>query len=279
MNAAEGRHVKTPGTVVAQVAELLDTAQQSATPVGTATPWPQLDLDEAYASQAALIARRLARGERGVGLKLGFTSEAKMRQMGVDELIVGQLTDGMQAADGAAIDLSALIHPRVEPEVAFLVGADVDLADPDVDLEAAITGVAPGLEIIDSRYDGFQFDLPRVVADNTSAAKFVIGPWHAPDEVDLDDVPVILRAGDEVLAEGTTAAILGHPLRTLPRLVALGRRLGLQLPAGSVVLAGAATEAVPLRPGPVNAEVAGLGTVRAVGVQGSAGPLGEGGGR
>ncbi|MFE6645277.1 2-keto-4-pentenoate hydratase [Nocardioides sp. NPDC057772] len=267
----------TQADVVPHVAELLDTAQQSATPVSTATPWPQLNLDEAYASQTALIARRHARGEHGVGLKLGFTSEAKMRQMGVDEVIVGQLTDGMQAADGGLIDLGALIHPRVEPEIAFLIGTAVDLADPDVDLEAAITGVAAGLEIIDSRYDGFRFDLPRVVADNTSAAMFVLGPWRAPDEVDLDDIPVTLRAGDEVVAEGTTAAILGHPLRTLPRLVALGGRLGLRLPAGSVVLAGAATEAVTLRPGPVSATVAGLGTVHAVAVADSAGPLGEGG--
>ncbi|OIJ26711.1 2-keto-4-pentenoate hydratase [Nocardioides luteus] len=269
----------TPSPVVSQAAELLDTAQQAVTPVGTATPWPDLDLDEAYATQAALIARRHARGEHGVGLKLGFTSEAKMRQMGVDEVIVGQLTDGMQAADGGTIDMDALIHPRVEPEVAFLVGADVDLADPDVDLEAALTGVAAGLEIIDSRYDGFRFDLPRVVADNTSAAMFVLGPWRALDEVDLDDVPVTLRARDEVVAEGTTAAILGHPLRTLPRLVALGRRLGLRLPAGSVVLAGAATEAVALGPGAVSAEIPGLGSVRAVAVSDSAGPLGDGGGR
>lgn len=279
MSAAAGRDGTTPVDVVSQVAQLLDTAQQNAIPVGTETPWPQLGLDEAYASQSALIARRHERGEHEVGLKLGFTSEAKMRQMGVDEVIVGQLTDGMQVSDGGTIDLASLIHPRVEPEVAFLIGTDIDLADPDVDLAAAITGVAAGLEIIDSRYDGFRFDLPRVVADNTSAAMFVLGSWHSPDEVDLDGVPVTMRSGDEVIAEGTTAAILGHPLRTLPRLVALGGRLGLRLPAGSVVLAGAATEAVALPPGPVSAEVAGLGTVRAVGVPDRARPLGEDGGR
>lgn len=256
-----------PGTapaVVAGAAEILDIAQQSASPVRATQAWPALTLEEAYATQSALLARRLARGERSVGLKLGFTSEAKMRQMGVDELIVGQLTDAMQVADGGILALGGLIHPRVEPEVAFLVGSDVDLADPAADLPGAITGIAAGLEIIDSRYDGFRFDLPRVVADNTSAAAFVLGPWHAPEDVDLDDRAVTLRSGDEVLAGGTTAAILGHPLRTLPRLVALGRRHGLGLPAGSVVLAGAATEAVTLCPGPVSAEIAGLGVVRAL---------------
>lgn len=257
--------MSTPGaaTVVAEAAEVLDAAQRGAHPVRATQGWPELTLDEAYATQAALVARRHARGERAVGLKLGFTSEAKMRQMGVDELIVGQLTDAMQAADGATIDAGLLIHPRVEPEVAFLIGADVDLSDPEADLRGAIAGVAASLEIIDSRYDGFRFDLPRVVADNTSAAMFVVGPWRTLDQVDLDDRDVTMRVADEVVARGTTAAILGHPLHTLPRLAALGRRFGLRLPAGSIVLAGAATEAVALRPGPVSAEVAGLGSVRA----------------
>jgi 2-oxo-3-hexenedioate decarboxylase len=264
--------------VVSQVATMLDTAQQTATPIRATEAWPELTLDEAYATQNALLARRYHRGERRAGVKLGFTSEAKMRQMGVDELIVGQLTDAMQVAEGGTIDLSALIHPRVEPEVAFLVGSDVDFADPDADLADAITAVTVGLEIIDSRYDGFRFDLPRVVADNTSAAMFVLGPWQH-DQLDLGDLVVTMRIGEDVVARGTTAAILGHPLNTLPRLVALGRRFGLRVPAGSVVLAGAATEAVPLRPGAVSAEIAGLGTVRAASVPGSAdrGAGGEGG--
>lgn len=253
-----------PGApVVAEAAAVLDGAQQGVTPVRTTQAWPELSLEQAYATQAALLARRHARGERPAGLKLGFTSEAKMRQMGVDELIVGRLTDAMQVADGGTLALDALIHPRVEPEVAFLVGADVDLADPAVDLEGAISGVAAGLEVIDSRYDGFRFDLPRVVADNTSAARFVLGPWRDVAEVDLDDRAVTMRRGEQVVASGTTAAILGHPLRTLPRLAALGRRFGLQLPAGSVVLAGAATEAVALEPGTVSAEIDGLGRVQA----------------
>lgn len=271
--------MSTPGAssvAAVEAAEVLDTAQRAATPVRMTQTWPELTLEDAYAAQAALLARRHARGERAVGLKLGFTSEAKMRQMGVDELIVGQLTDAMQAADGGTVVLDALIHPRVEPEVAFLVGSDVDLADPDVDLEGAVAGVAVGLEIIDSRYDGFRFDLSRVVADNTSAARFVLGTWRSLDEVDLDDRAVTMSWDAEVIASGTTAAILGHPLRTLPRLAALGRRFGLQLPAGSVVLAGAATEAVTLEPGRVSAQVDGLGDVHVV-VVATAGP--EGGAR
>lgn len=245
---------------VALVAGRLHRAERDAVAVRPSEDWPDLSLDQAYDAQAALLALRLARGERQAGLKLGFTSEAKMRQMGIDELIVGRVTDAMQVPDGGSLRLDRLVHPRVEPEVAFLVGRDVDLADPAVDLRCALAGVAAGLEVIDSRYEGFRFDLPRVVADNTSAAAFVVGAWAEPEDVDLADLPVSLRCDGRVVAEGSTSAILGHPLATLPRLAALGRRLGLQLPAGSVVLAGAATAAVPLQAGEVAVEVVGLGT-------------------
>lgn len=258
-------------TAVELVASRLDEALRSATPVRPQEDWPDLSLDQAYAAQARLVERRQERGEQQVGLKLGFTSEAKMRQMGIDELIIGVLTDGMQVPDGGSVDLAAFVHPRVEPEVAFRFGRDLDLSDPALqvaDLRAALTGVAAGIELIDSRYEGFSFDLPRVVADNTSAAAFTVGPWVDPDGVELGDLPVTLTIAGEVAAAGTTAAILGHPLSTLPHLLALGRRLGLSLPAGSVVLAGAATAAVPLLTGDVVVRVDGLGEAHLTGIAG-----------
>ncbi|WP_340537842.1 2-keto-4-pentenoate hydratase [Nocardioides sp. GXZ039] len=247
---------------VAHVVEHLDLAQTRAVAIRPDEQWPELDLADAYAAQAALLDRRRGRGERGVGLKLGFTSEAKMRQMGVDELIVGRLTHTMEIPAGGSCSLDGLIHPRVEPEVAFRFEDGLDLADPALDdpdaLVAAVSHVAAALEIIDSRYDGFRFDLPRVVADNTSAARFAVGPWHEPGAIDLSDLPVRLVVGGETAATGSTSAILGHPLNTLPRLRDLGRRLGLEVPPGAVLLAGAATEAVPLVPGTVAVEIGGL---------------------
>ncbi|MFD8204798.1 2-keto-4-pentenoate hydratase [Streptomyces sp. NPDC059695] len=212
------------------------------------------DTGEAYAVQEALVARRLARGERLTGFKLGFTSVAKMRQMGVSDLIHGRLTDRMEIPDGGRFDVSGLIHPRVEPEVAFLLG---DTLRPGADPMAAVAAVAPALEVIDSRYDGFRFSLPEVIADNTSAAGYAVGPWSAPGE--LGDRGVLLELDGRLAEAGSTAAILGHPLRAL----AAAARLAGELEPGTVILAGAATAAVPLPPGThVRATVAGLGSVR-----------------
>ncbi|MFE0476846.1 2-keto-4-pentenoate hydratase [Streptomyces sp. NPDC058947] len=244
---------------IEDVADRLDLAETSRTPVGDDGTWPALTLDEAYTAQAALVARRTARGEHEAGLKLGFTSAAKMRQMGVSDLIVGRLTDAMRVAEGDVLDRTALIHPRVEPEVAFRVGRDVDLADPDADLVSSVDAAAPALEVIDSRYEGFRFDLPRVVADNTSAARYVTGAWVPLDPRALGNLAVTLRVDGRDTAFGSTSAILGHPMRTLTRLQAFGARLGLRLRAGSVVLAGAATAAVPLPVGHVEVAIPTLG--------------------
>ncbi|MEV4940488.1 2-keto-4-pentenoate hydratase [Streptomyces zaomyceticus] len=237
---------------VTALAEALDTAARDGRPMaGGGGPE---DTGEAYAVQEALVARRLARGERLTGFKLGFTSVAKMRQMGVSDLIHGRLTDRMEIPDGGCFDVSRLIHPRVEPEVAFLLGATLR---PGGDLMAAVAAVAPALEVIDSRYDGFRFSLPEVIADNTSAAAYALGSWSAPG--DLGNLGVLLELDGRPAETGSTAAILGHPLRAL----AAAARLAGELEAGTVILAGAATAAVPLPPGThVRATVAGLGTVR-----------------
>ncbi|SDJ42576.1 2-keto-4-pentenoate hydratase [Streptomyces indicus] len=238
---------------LAALAESLDTAALTRRPLpggGTGLT----DTVQAYAVQEALIERRLARGERLTGFKLGFTSLAKMRQMGVHDLIHGRLTHRMEIRDSGSYDASGLIHPRVEPEVAFLLG---DTLRPGGDPLAAVAAVAPALEVIDSRYDGFRFSLPEVIADNTSAAAYAVGPWTAPG--DLDNLGVLLELDGRVVQSGSSAAILGHPLRAL----AAAARLAGTLEAGTVILAGAATAAVPLKPGTcVRATVETLGTVQ-----------------
>ncbi|MET7756148.1 fumarylacetoacetate hydrolase family protein [Streptomyces sp. NPDC005389] len=238
---------------ITALAEALDTAARDGRPLTGGGSGPQ-DTEEAYAVQEALVARRVARGERLTGFKLGFTSLAKMRQMGVSDLIHGRLTDRMEIPDGGHVDISGLIHPRVEPEVAFLLG---DTLRPGGDPMAAVAAVAPALEVIDSRYHGFRFSLPEVIADNTSAAGYAVGAWSAPG--DLDNLGVLLELDGRLAETGSTAAILGSPLRAL----AAAARLAGELEPGTVILAGAATAAVPLPPGThVRATVAGLGTVR-----------------
>jgi 2-oxo-3-hexenedioate decarboxylase len=244
-------------------AALVERLDDAATGVRDVPNAGATDVEAAYVVQEALVARRLARGASPVGWKLGFTSLAKMAQMGVSDVIVGRLTSDMQVADGGSLDLARFIHPRVEPEIAYRLGRDVDPGASDDDLAAAVDAVAPALEVIDSRYVDFRFTLADVVADNTSAAAFVIGPWTPLEDAgELGDRPVSLLVDGEVAETGTTDAILGHPLRALPALATMARRLGLRMRAGQVILAGAATAAVPVTPGVVvEAQVAGLGSV------------------
>ena len=242
-----------------QPAERLDEAQRSATAIDGSALGDGCDVAAAYRIQHKVLARRYARGERAVGVKLGFTSRAKMRQMGVDSVIVGQLTDAMATPDGGELALGELIHPRVEPEIAFRIAWDADLSDRRRPLADAVDAVAPALEVIDSRYRGFRFSLQDVIADNTSAASFVVGPWSPFESV--QNRAVRLRIRGRTVSVGSTAAILGDPLRSLQWLVDTRNEHGIEVSPGDIVLAGAATAAVPLVGGVVSADVAGLGGV------------------
>lgn len=223
-----------------------------------------LDLDTAYRIQERLIDRRVQRGETVVGVKLGFTSRAKMAQMGVSDVIVGRITDAMAIVDGGETDLARYIHPKAEPEVAYRLARDVDLDDPDVDIVDCVDAIAPAIEIIDSRYRDFRFTYADVVADNTSAAGFAIGTWQPVREA--ADLAVRLRVGEEE-ATGSTAAILDDPVNALHALLDMCRRRRIPLRAGHIVLAGAATAALPLGEQTAACAVDGLGTVHLTGVR------------
>ncbi|MFJ8204582.1 2-keto-4-pentenoate hydratase [Micromonospora chalcea] len=248
------------GPDIAGIAEKLGAAADTATAIPQLAAETGLDVDAAYAVQTALVKRRLDRGERLVGLKMGLTSKAKMAQVGVDEVIWGRLTDVMRVPDGGAVDVGDFIHPRVEPEVAFLLDRLPDPGEPVGSFTRAVRAVAPAIELIDSRYANFTFSLPDVVADNTSAAAFVVGPW-SPVPDGLDNLGVLLEIDGRVAQVGSTAAILGDPRRALDEGLRLAGRHGVRLRKGWVFLAGAATAAVPLRPGAhVRATVEKLGS-------------------
>ncbi|QOC90724.1 2-keto-4-pentenoate hydratase [Micromonospora craniellae] len=236
------------GPDIAGIAATLDRAADTATAVPQVAAETGLDVDAAYAVQAALVQRRLDRGERLVGLKMGLTSKAKMAQVGVDEVIWGRLTDMMRVPDGGTVDVTGYIHPRVEPEVAFLLDRLPEPGEPVGDFTDAVRAVAPAIELIDSRYANFAFSLPDVIADNTSAGAFVIGPW-SPVPDGLENLGVLLEVDGRVAQVGSTAAILGDPRRALDEGIRLAGRHGVRLQEGWVFLAGAATAAVPLRAG------------------------------
>jgi 2-oxo-3-hexenedioate decarboxylase len=254
--------IAAPDTL-AVLAATLDDAQTSATAVQQVTTTAHLTLNDAYAVQHLLVERRTARGDRISGVKLGFTSRAKAQQMGVDDVIIGSITAGMQVPDGGQADPARYIHPRIEPEVAWLLGRDVEADDDSPETGSAVDAVAPALEIIDSRYRDFRFTLEDVVADNTSAAGYVIGPWQQLSAAgDLGNRGVALEVDGQVSQTGSTAAILGHPYRAVAAARRMARAYGFTLRAGMVLMAGAATAAVPLHAGShVQSTVTGLGRV------------------
>lgn len=207
---------------------------------------PTLDEAWGYAVQAADRAHRTAQGETVVGAKLGLTSEAKQLRMGVDQPIVGFLTDAMRLEpEQLPSTRGAWAQPRIEPEVAFLTAREISSPLTLLEAARAVEGVAVAAEVIDSRYTGYRFRLPDVIADATSAAGFVLGPWQALYD-GIPDLQCSLEVDGAVAHAATGAAILGHPLRAL---VHLSRHIGDRgesVPAGSVVLAGAMTDAAPL---------------------------------
>jgi 2-oxo-3-hexenedioate decarboxylase len=237
-------------TGVRAAAAALETARRTRTPRAPFTDGdPALDEQWGYQVQDEDRVRRLAQGQRVVGAKLGLTSRAKQVTMGVHRPIVGFLTDAMAVSAGDDV-FARTAQPRIEPEITFRLGQVLDRRLTMATAADVIDGVAAAVEIIDSRYAGFGFRRPDVVADNTSAAAFVVGDWADPATVgDLATVRCVFTGDGRELHSATGAAILGHPLRALIHLSEHLAERGEHLPAGAIVLAGALTDAVAIRPG------------------------------
>ncbi|NNM56912.1 2-keto-4-pentenoate hydratase [Acidocella sp.] len=219
----------------------------SATPQITAT-YPDLSVDEAYEVQLKLLQLRWARGECRVGYKMGLTSRAKMIQVGVSEIIWGRLTDAMRQEEGGVLKRSRFVHPRVEPEIAYIIGKPLAGNVSAAEALAAIEAIAPAMEIIDSRYQNFKFALPDVIADNSSSSGFYVGSW-APKSTDVTNLGIIMEVNGRPVQIGSSAAILGNPIRSLVSAARLVAGVGESLQPGDIVLAGAATAAHALTPG------------------------------
>ncbi|WP_076417659.1 fumarylacetoacetate hydrolase family protein [Colwellia sp. UCD-KL20] len=233
---------------LAKIAEIVDEGARTASAIAQFSTEKPLSIDEAYAVQALSMQRRYARGEKRVGIKMGFTSRAKMIQMGVHDLIWGRLTNTMRVEDGGIISLANYIHPRVEPEIAFLMKTDLSGDVTPAEALAAVEAIAPAMEIIDSRYDNFKFDLGDVVADNSSSSGFVLGNWF-PKETDFRNLGIVMTVNGHAAEVGSTAAILGDPIRSLVSAARVAASAGEKLYAGDIVLAGSATAAIALAPG------------------------------
>lgn len=227
---------------------------------------PHLDWEDAYAIQYAIRRRKEARGHRIVGLKAGLTSHAKMKQMGVATPVFGFLADYFAVADGGEIDRSRLIHPKVEPEIAFMTKAA--LYGPGCHIGAVLAAtdfVVPALEIIDSRYRDFKFDLKSVVADNCSSSRFVVGGIPTPIVgLDLRTLGLVMEKNGVQVALGAGAAVLGHPAASVAMLANMLASRGEHIPAGTLILTGGITEAVAMERGDaVSLRIQTLGCVSA----------------
>lgn len=229
-------------------AEELHAARVSRTPIDALSGrHGDMSLHDAYATQEAGIALRLGEGERIVGGKLGFTSKAMQRAMDVHHPNYGWLTDAMVVHDGV-IDLSTLIHPKVEPEIAFFLGSDLEGPASLADVLAATRAIVPCLEVVDSRYVGFRFGPLDNIADNSSAGQVVFGSPSPVNGLDLPLLGVVVEANGELHQTATGAAALDHPAAAVAWMVN-NNRTDTRLQEGDVIISGGLTGPVDLRPG------------------------------
>lgn len=250
---------------IGQLAELLENAEIQAYDVVKITDeHPEMDWDDAYAIQNEILRSKLARGNRVVGLKCGLTSHAKMKQMGVDTPCFGFLVDYFTVPDGGEVRIKELIHPKVEPEIAFVLKKALNGPGCHIGAVLAATDfVMPGIEVIDSRYRDFKFDLKSVIADNCSSTRYVLGGMAVPVAgLDLRTLGVVMEKNGQAVAIGAGAAVLGHPAAAIAMLANhLGAR-GEEIPAGTMILSGGVTEAVAVNAGDhVNLRIQSLGSV------------------
>jgi 2-oxo-3-hexenedioate decarboxylase len=222
-----------------------------------------ITLENAYEIQKMNIEKDLQTGDHFVGWKMGLTSKAKQKSVGVDQPIYGRLLESMKLS-GGELHLDGFIHPRVEPELAFVINKRLEGTDiTEQDVWQATECIMPALEIIDSRYRNFSFNLIDVVADNASSAKFLISEKaFSPNQFKWEQIPVMMKLNDKIVQEGKGSDVLEHPVRSVIELVHMLHRSGHCIEPGMIVLTGAITEAIHVSSGDViSVNFHGLGTM------------------
>lgn len=237
---------------IAQLAEHCEKAELEAYEITKITDdYPQMTYRDAFDIQWEARRRKEARGTKIVGMKMGLTSWAKMSQMGVEHPCYGYLADYFSVPEGASIRFDELIHPKIEAELAFVLKEE--LKGPGIhigDVLRATDFVMPAVEVIDSRYKDFKFDLKSVIADNSSSSRFMTGGNMAkPEDLDLKTLGVVMEVNGKVVQTGAGAAVLGHPAASVAMLANMLAERGESLAAGTFIMIGAITEAVHVNKG------------------------------
>lgn len=222
--------------------------------------YPNFDIPAGYSVQALLKELHLANGSKIVGMKMGLTSKAKMQQMNVNEPIFGFLTDKMLVKNNSTIALSNQIHPKIEPEIALILKNEVSSELSYNQALQAIDYATTALEIIDSRFENFKFLLPDVIADNTSATKFVLGDSKIlVTEGSLANLPILMKINGTLAEQGNTSDVLLDPVNSLCELSKMLANHNIILNSGDCILTGGATAAVKVESGfQVNCSVQGF---------------------
>ncbi|MDR3397272.1 MAG: fumarylacetoacetate hydrolase family protein [Pandoraea sp.] len=226
-----------------------------------------LSIDDAYAIQRINTERRLAAGRRIVGCKIGLTSVAVQKQLGVDQPDFGMLFDDMGYGDGEPIPASILTQPKIEAEIAFVIGRDLNVDNPgQLDVINAIEYALPALEIVGSRVADWNIRITDTIADNASSSAFVIG--NTPkrlSEFDVRMCGMVMERRGEPVSVGAGAACLGSPINAVVWLARTMAAVGTPLKAGDLVLSGALGPMAAVTPGDIfETRINGLGSVRAV---------------
>ena len=212
---------------------------------------PDLTMADGYLVQQGVVRRYLADGDRIVGYKLGLTSKPMQTMLGVDSPDFAPVMASHVNVDGTAIEAASFIAPKLEAEIALVLGED--LAGPDctpLDVVRAVEGVVASIELVDSRVADWRIKLPDTVADMASSGAIVIGGRTIPvADVDLRLLGMVFTRDGEVIATGAGAAALGNPAAAVAWLVRTLHTLGASLPAGSILMTGALHAAVPVAAG------------------------------
>jgi 2-keto-4-pentenoate hydratase len=250
------------GELAAELAE----AERGKVPMKPLTDrYSELDVVDAYEIQLLNIRARVAAGARVVGHKVGLSSEAMQKMMGVDEPDYGHLLDDMEVFEDRPVPAGKFLYPRVEVEVGFILADDLPGAGcTEDDVLAATAAFAPSIELIDTRITDWKIKLGDTIADNASSAGWVLGTDRvSPKDVDVKNIDAVLTRNGEVVAEGRSDAVLGNPVTAVAWLARKVDQFGVRLRAGDIVLPGSCTRAIDARPGDdFVADFLGLGSVR-----------------
>jgi len=238
---------KDKGVTIA--AEALWQAERAATPCDPIHEYlKDGDLDAAYAVQQVNIERRLAQGGRLIGRKIGLTAKAVQVQMGVDQPDFGTLLSDMIVGDGGTIPADRVLQPKVEAEIAFILGNNLDIEHPNAaDVLRATAFIAPAIEIVDSRIAGWKINLLDTIADNASSGLLVMGsPTRSPLEFDFTGCQMKMALNGETVSTGIGAACMGSPVAAVAWLAERMRDNGTPLLAGQIILSGALGPMAPV---------------------------------